>query len=250
MRLTPTNALYLEVEPNGRRRWLQRDAVGAALLRQRVPAVAGESAVGRGLARAPPQHHERVSAEPEFAPPAADHEPTFAVAASKVIERKRAGWRNPKQAQDWPASLERHVFPRIGQLGRRGDGLGEPDPDPGDRARTRPQPERPGTRRRRRAARPDRAQADRRLRRAHDRRRGRGHLARRRARHAAGRTGAAGADQQPGHHRRGAPSPYVPWGRARNAIEAVLAELPRRLVPTTNIVIRPLDRLGGAGRRC
>ena len=32
-----------------------------------------------------------------------------------MLEQKRAGWRNPKHAQDWPASLERHAFPRIGE---------------------------------------------------------------------------------------------------------------------------------------
>ena len=31
------------------------------------------------------------------------------------MEQKRSGWRNPKHAQDWPASLERFVFPRFGQ---------------------------------------------------------------------------------------------------------------------------------------
>ena len=40
---------------------------------------------------------------------------------------------------------------------------------------------------------------------------------------------------------------YVPWERAGDAIAAVLAALPRRLVPTTNVMIRPLDRLGGGG---
>ena len=40
---------------------------------------------------------------------------------------------------------------------------------------------------------------------------------------------------------------YVPWERAGDAIAAVLAELPRKLVPTTNVMIRPLDRLGGGG---
>ena len=40
---------------------------------------------------------------------------------------------------------------------------------------------------------------------------------------------------------------YVPWERAGDAIEAVLAALPPKLVPTTNVMIRPLDRLGGSG---
>ncbi len=38
--------------------------------------------------------------------------PTFA--AVTVIEQKRGGWRNSRQAADWLRSLERHVFPGIG----------------------------------------------------------------------------------------------------------------------------------------
>ncbi len=40
---------------------------------------------------------------------------------------------------------------------------------------------------------------------------------------------------------------YVPWNRAGDAVEAVLSALPRTLVCTTNVMIRPLDRLGGGG---
>ena len=40
---------------------------------------------------------------------------------------------------------------------------------------------------------------------------------------------------------------YVPWDRSREAVEAVLAALPPKLVPTTNVMIRPLDRLAGGG---
>ena len=40
--------------------------------------------------------------------------PTFAGAATAVVEQKRAGWRSPKQAQDWLRSLERYAVPRIG----------------------------------------------------------------------------------------------------------------------------------------
>ena len=42
--------------------------------------------------------------------------PSFAEAAAKVVEQKRTGWRNPKQAHDWMSSLERYVFPRIGEM--------------------------------------------------------------------------------------------------------------------------------------
>ena len=40
---------------------------------------------------------------------------------------------------------------------------------------------------------------------------------------------------------------YVPWERAADAVEAVLSALPPTLARTTNVMIRPLDRLGGGG---
>ena len=40
--------------------------------------------------------------------------PTFADAARRVLEQKRAGWREGRHAQNWWTSLERYAFPRIG----------------------------------------------------------------------------------------------------------------------------------------
>ena len=40
---------------------------------------------------------------------------------------------------------------------------------------------------------------------------------------------------------------YVPWERAADAVEAVLSSLPPTLVRTTNVMIRPLNRMGGGG---
>ena len=42
--------------------------------------------------------------------------PTFAAAAERVWNDKRPGWRNPRHAHDWQASMARYVFPRIGQM--------------------------------------------------------------------------------------------------------------------------------------
>ena len=42
--------------------------------------------------------------------------PTFAEAAGRVIEQKRAGWRSPKTARLWIRSLEMYAFPRLGNL--------------------------------------------------------------------------------------------------------------------------------------
>ena len=41
--------------------------------------------------------------------------PTFAEAATTVIDQKRAGWKTPEQVQAWRGSLERYAFPRIGR---------------------------------------------------------------------------------------------------------------------------------------
>ena len=40
--------------------------------------------------------------------------PTFAEAARRVVEQKRGGWRGRWHAQNWPRSLERYAYPRIG----------------------------------------------------------------------------------------------------------------------------------------
>ena len=42
--------------------------------------------------------------------------PTFAEAASRVLEQKQAGWRNRKHAREWLSSLRRLAFPRIGKV--------------------------------------------------------------------------------------------------------------------------------------
>ena len=41
--------------------------------------------------------------------------PTFAEAATTVIDQKRAGWKTPAQVQAWRGSLERYAFPRVGR---------------------------------------------------------------------------------------------------------------------------------------
>ncbi|HEX3652348.1 MAG TPA: site-specific integrase [Rhizomicrobium sp.] len=41
---------------------------------------------------------------------------TFREAAAKYIEAHRAGWKNPKHAAQWSATLESHVYPLFGDL--------------------------------------------------------------------------------------------------------------------------------------
>ena len=42
--------------------------------------------------------------------------PTFADAAERVWNDRRPGWRNPRHAHDWKASMARYVTPRIGRM--------------------------------------------------------------------------------------------------------------------------------------
>ena len=108
------NGLYLYVQRTGTRSWIQR-----LVIRGRKHELGLGSAHLVSLAEA----REAARANRKLAraggDPLADRRrtqgmPTFAEAATTVVEQKRAGWRSPKQAADWLQTLERYVFPRIG----------------------------------------------------------------------------------------------------------------------------------------
>ena len=106
--------LYLYVQSSGARSWVQRIVIhgrrhdiglGSAQL---VPlAEAREQAlVNRKVAR--------LGGDPLAEKRRLERMPTFADAAIRVLEQKRAGWREGRHAQSWWTSLERYTFPRIG----------------------------------------------------------------------------------------------------------------------------------------
>ena len=110
------NGLYLFVQPSGTRSWIQRLLVrgrrrelglGSLVL---VPlAEAREKAlVNRKLAR--------QGGDPLWEKRRTQAVPTFAEAAARVLEQKRAGWRNPRHPREWMSSLRRFAFPRIGKM--------------------------------------------------------------------------------------------------------------------------------------
>ena len=107
--------LYLQVDPSGNRRWIQRLLIGG---RRRELGLGGFPLVSLKEARTQAFANRKVAragGDPLADKRRAKGNPTFAEAAAIVVEQKRSGWRNPKHAQDWPASLERFVFPRFGQ---------------------------------------------------------------------------------------------------------------------------------------
>ena len=107
--------LYLQVDPSGNRRWIQRLVIGGRRCELGLggfPLVSLKEARTQAFAN---RKIARAGGDPLAGKRRTRGAPTFAEAAAVVVEQKRSGWRNPKHAQDWPASLERFVFPRFGQ---------------------------------------------------------------------------------------------------------------------------------------
>ena len=110
------NGLYLFVHPSGTRSWIQRllvrgrrREIGLGSLALVPLAEAREKALAnRKLAR--------QGGDPLAEKRRSQGIPTFAEAASRVLEQKRAGWRNRKHAREWLSSLRRLAFPRIGKV--------------------------------------------------------------------------------------------------------------------------------------
>ncbi len=105
--------MYLRVERSGSRQWVQSVTI-AGRLRQRglggYPTVslaeAREAAlVNRKLVRAgedPVARNRRLQM------------PTFGEATAKVIELRKATWRNSKHLSQWSATLQTYAFPTLG----------------------------------------------------------------------------------------------------------------------------------------
>ena len=110
------NGLYLFVQPSGTRSWIQRLLVrgrrrelGLGSLALVPLAEAREKAlVNRKLAR--------QGGDPLVEKRRSQGIPTFTEAAMRVLEQKRAGWRNPRHSREWMSSLRRFAFPRIGKV--------------------------------------------------------------------------------------------------------------------------------------
>ena len=110
------NGLYLFVQPTGTRSWIQRLVIrgrrrelGLGSLALVPLAEAREKAlVNRKLAR--------QGGDPLAERRRTEGIPTFAEAATRVLEQKQAGWRNRKHAREWLSSLKRVAFPRIGKV--------------------------------------------------------------------------------------------------------------------------------------
>ena len=110
------NGLYLYVKKTGTRSWIQR-----LVVRGRKREIGLGSVVLVSLAEAREQALANRKLARAGGDPLAEKRrslgvPTFAEAAGRAIDQKRAGWRSPKTAKLWIRKLEMYVFPRLGGL--------------------------------------------------------------------------------------------------------------------------------------
>ncbi len=110
------NGLYLYVQKTGTRSWIQRLVIRG---RKRELGLGSVELVSLAEAR------EQALANRKLAraggDPLAEKRrlvgiPTFAEAAERVVEQKRAGWRSAAHARNWFRTLEIHAFPRIADV--------------------------------------------------------------------------------------------------------------------------------------
>ncbi len=110
------NGLYLFVQPSGTRSWIQRLVVRG---RRRELGLGSLALVSLAEAREKALANRklaRVGGDPLAKKRRAEGIPSFAEAASRVLEQKRDGWRGRRHHREWMSSLRRYAFPRIGKM--------------------------------------------------------------------------------------------------------------------------------------
>lgn len=116
--------LYLKVLPSGARMWLYRYQIAGkrhdmglggvdvfTLSEARERALDARRQVARGMDPLADKRAQRVAAAISAAKSA-----TFKECAEAYIEAHAPGWRHAQHAQQWPSSMERYVYPTIGDL--------------------------------------------------------------------------------------------------------------------------------------
>ena len=113
-RMFDGQGLFLLVTPGGAKIWKQRITVNGR--RQELglgpyPVVSLREAREAALAN---RRMVRAGMNPKVERCRARGIPTFAELARADFEHRKGGWRSAKHAHDWNATLERFVFPRLG----------------------------------------------------------------------------------------------------------------------------------------
>ena len=110
------NGLYLFVQPSGTRSWIQRLLVRG---RRRELGLGSLALVPLAEAREKALANRKLArqgGDPLAEKRRSQGIPTFAEAAMRLLEQKRAGWRNPRHPREWLSSLRRFAFARIGKV--------------------------------------------------------------------------------------------------------------------------------------
>ncbi len=108
--------MYLFVQPSGIRSWIQRLVVRG---RRRELGLGSVALVPLAEAREKALANRKLAREggdPLAEKRRTEGIPTFAEAASRVLEQKRDGWRGRRHHREWMSSLRRFAFPRIGKM--------------------------------------------------------------------------------------------------------------------------------------
>ena len=110
------NGLYLYVQPTGTRSWIQRLVIRG---RKRELGLGSVALVSLAEAREQALANRklaRTGGDPLAEKRRSVGIPTFAEAARRVVEQKRAGWRSRANGRDWMLTFERYAFARVGKL--------------------------------------------------------------------------------------------------------------------------------------
>ena len=109
------NGLYLDVRPTRSRGWIQRLTIRGRRTELGLggfPLVSLKEAREKAFAN---RKLAREGSDPLSEKRRTESMPTFAEAARRLRDQLSPGWRSPHHARLWLSSLERHVYPRIGE---------------------------------------------------------------------------------------------------------------------------------------
>ncbi|WP_243375086.1 tyrosine-type recombinase/integrase [Microvirga solisilvae] len=110
------NGLYLVVDPSGAKRWLLRVVVHG---KRRDIGLGGTSLVSLSEAREKALSYRKLARD--GGDPLAEKRkerrdiPTFRKAAEQVHAERKPSWKNGKHSSQWLNTLEKHVFPHLGE---------------------------------------------------------------------------------------------------------------------------------------
>lgn len=114
--------LWLEVKPNGARRWFYRYTIGQTRREYGIGPYGAHPKVSTDAARAEAAILRAKISQgldplaPEPAPPPVVIVPTFTTAAARFIRQHRHGWSNRKHTHQWITTIKKYAVPVIGHL--------------------------------------------------------------------------------------------------------------------------------------